>query len=226
MIIAMVVLPLVYIAALVWLLWVAHKNKRMYATAKGLCSGLFLLCALLSGYLGRKWGLPVFALLGFALLLCAFGDVFLGVANQKATKPSRRPFLGGVASFSVAHLVFCLLFYGMLPFHWYDLALPVLILAIMFTLEKRDRVRLKKMRGPACIYAFLMALMAGKAVQMPFAYAGGLYLLSVGAVLFMVSDVILLFLYFGVRRAPWLRTANLLTYYVGVYLMAASAYWL
>ena len=221
----MMVLPLLYVLALAWLLWVAHKSKKWYAVAKGLCSGLFLLCALLAGYLGGQWGRPVFGMLAAALLLCAFGDVFLGVANQKATKPSKRPFLAGVASFSVAHLVFCLLFYGLLPPRWYDAALPVLLLGVLYVLEKRDKVRLKKMRPVAYAYTALMALMAGKALQLPFAQVGGAMLLGVGAVLFMVSDIILLFLYFGVRRKPWMRTANLLTYYVGIYLMATSAYW-
>ena len=199
-----------------------HKKKKYYAVSKALCSSLFLLCALFAADFGVKGITPTLLLLLAALILCAFGDVFLGVANQKAKTPSRKPFIAGALSFLIAHLLFCLLFYTMLPLCWYDFILPFFMLALLYYLEQGKKVRLKQMRLLAFFYTLLVATMTSKALQVPLLLGYGTGM-AFGAVLFMVSDVILLFLYFGVHRKRWMRTANLLSYYVGVYLMALSA---
>ncbi len=66
------VLLAAYVSALVWLLWVAGKNKKRYALAKGVCSALFIAVGLLGGLTGGRARGALFALLMLALLLCAF----------------------------------------------------------------------------------------------------------------------------------------------------------
>lgn len=222
-------LSALYLAALGGLLWVAHANRRLYAAAKGFCSALFVLCALLCWFGGAQRAPWQFALLLAGLLLCAFGDVLLGVANLNAARVSKKPFLAGAASFTLAHLLLCAHFYLRLPFAWYDLALPALLLAAMYLLEKRGAVRLKKIRPVAYLYTFLVGLMAAKALAAALlvsAPPAQRLVVAAGALLFLVSDAVLLFLYFGHQRRKWYRAANLLCYYGGVWLLALGAYWL
>lgn len=222
-------LAAIYAAALGWLLWVAHKKRGLYAAAKGLCSAIFLACALLAWVGGARGDRAAFALLLGALTLCAFGDVLLGLANKNATRVSKKPFLLGALSFSLAHVVFCVLYFARQSFHWAHLVLPLCLVAVLWALERRDAVRLKKMRAMAYVYTFLVGLMAAGAAGFGLGAAPlgwlGLFLVA-GAALFLVSDVILLFLYFGTHRKKWHRTANLLTYYCGVFLLALAARWL
>lgn len=221
-------LTALYPAALAWLLWVAHRKRAQYALAKGLCSALFLLCAALAWRAGARQQPAQFALLLGALVLCAFGDVLLGAANSGASHVSKKPFLGGAFSFCLAHSVLCALFYRRAPFTLWDLALPAALVAALWALERTDWVRMKKIRPLGYVYTFLVGLMAAKAgaaaLVSPPLYPFGLCL-SLGAGLFLASDVILLFLYFGTRRHKWYRPANLLSYYAGVYLLGLSALW-
>lgn len=217
------VLVLLYAAALAALLWVAKRNRRLYAAAKGMCSLLFLVAAGAGAAFGRP-GTNSAAMLA-ALALCAAGDVLLGLANLNAERVSKKPFMGGVGCFTLAHCAFCLFFMLQGGFSWYALPFPVLLLAILRLLEHKDAVRLKKIRPVGYLYTFLVGLMASMALARPFAFPGGA-LMGAGAALFFLSDVVLLFLYFGTRRRPWYRPTNLLCYYFGIFLMAAAVQYL
>lgn len=218
----MILVPL-YLASLAALLWVAKRNRRLYAAAKGLCSLLFLVAATAAAAFGRA-GAEAAAMLA-ALVLCAFGDVLLGVANLNAEKVSKKPFMGGVACFTLAHCAFCLFFVLIGGFSWYVLPLPLVLLGVLWLLERRGAIRLKKIRPVGYLYSFLVGLMASMALTRP-APLPGQALMGAGALLFFISDVVLLFLYFGTRRRPWYRPANLLSFYSGIFLMATSVQYL
>ncbi|MDL2294338.1 lysoplasmalogenase [Ruminococcaceae bacterium OttesenSCG-928-D13] len=205
-----------YLTALIALLLVAKRSRKWYALAKGLCSALFVGTAVLGWLVSGKPAPVYFGLMLAALLLCASGDVLLGVANSKADRVRKGPFLAGAGFFTLAHGVFCALFMMITPFRWVDLLAPVALMCVMWGLERKNLIRLKKIRPLGYVYTLMVGLMAWKAV------ATALPIVIAGASLFLISDVILLFLYFGTRRRAWYRTANLTTYYVGVYLLAWS----
>lgn len=222
-------LCVLYVAALALLLWAAKRKRNLYALAKGLCSGLFLLCAVLAFMQGAKMNLFAFIVLMAALLACAFGDVLLGVANRSKGLVHKRPFVFGAGAFTLAHLLFCVLLYQYDAPRWYDVIAPLLFLAVLYLLERTDRIRLKKMRPLGYIYTFLVSLMAGKALGnacLQGRPAPGAWMVAAGAVLFFLSDVLLLFLYFGTRRKQWHRGTNLVLYYAGMLLLAFGAYWM
>ncbi|MDL2325048.1 lysoplasmalogenase [Ruminococcaceae bacterium OttesenSCG-928-A16] len=218
-----------YLIGLGVLLWVTRYKRRAYARAKGALSCLFVVASLLAFWLGSPVVFSGFWLLLVALVLCMAGDILLGLANRTKV-PRAKPFAGGAASFLLAHVFFCLLLYQGAPLHPVDFILPALLVLALFLLGKADAVRLKKMWLMGYVYTFTVGLMACKAVQvaikvwpaLPFASA----LLALGAILFLISDIILLFLYFGTIRHKWMRYANLSTYYVGIYLIALTAYWM
>lgn len=216
-----------YLAALLYLFWVVQNSRKKYPFAKGLCSALFLVAALVSYFCGAQNNTLSFVLLFAALLFCAMGDVFLGIANRQK-KVRARPFLAGTIVFSAAHMLFCVLFLRARPPAWYILLPPLLCLACIRIFEARGMVRLKSMRVFAYIYAFLVAMML--AASFGFWPQASLFsplglLSAAGGFLFFISDFILLFLYFGTKRNRSLRYFNLFTYYGGIYLLALSSYW-
>ncbi len=224
----LLILSIVYAVAVCALLYLSRRNRRYYAPAKGVASALFVLVGVAAYFSGAQRTPGNFWLLLAALVLCAVGDVLLGLANR-SKKVQAKPFLAGFFCFAAAHVLFCALFYRFAPLTWMDALPPMALLLMLWWLDTRKKVRLKKMRVPAYIYTTLVGLMAGKAVQAAFApgsFGDGAFLLALGSLLFLTSDVILLFLYFAPRRLRWLRYANLTTYYIGVYLLGLSAHWL
>lgn len=223
------VMTLLYLLALAGLLVVARRRRSWYAAAKGICSGLFLVCALVAWFTGTQRAAGVFWQLWAALLLCALGDVLLGVANRVSQKVDKLPFVVGAISFTLAHVLFCVLYYHLEGFRWYDLVLPLVLMLVLYLLEKTDKVRLKKIRPLGYVYTFVVALMVTKALELlatPALAPEAAVRIAIGAMLFLCSDVVLLFLYFGTKKQKWLRGLNLLSYYAGLWLLALSATWL
>lgn len=222
----LVILSFIYFVGLAMLIKVAKYKKSSYALLKGGCSGLFLWVGLYSGWNGAVINTKEYYLLLTALVLCALGDVLLGVANRHLRKVRKKPFLLGAISFSLAHVVFCVMLYSLHPFSWYLFIVPVLLCALLQVLEKYRYVKLKSMRLFATVYAYLVGLMSLSAftlVTQEVLPAPGKYLLAIGSLLFLISDCILLFLYFGTRRNKYDRSLNLITYYIGIFMIATSA---
>lgn len=230
----------VFLACLALLLWVSQKRRQRYALAKGVQSGLFVAGALLAYYTGSQNHPTAFPLLMAALLLCAGGDIALGFANQAAkhkkpggdaavgTSGARKiPFLGGAAAFLAAHVVFCLLYFSIRPFHPLSLILPVICVALILTFDLRGLIRTGKLRALCVVYPFLVGLMTSAALSSALAADTSSYaLLTVaGSILFLLSDLVLVFLYFGATKRGIYRYANLITYYLGVFLLAMSSHW-
>lgn len=223
----LILLPVAYAVGLGAVLWVARHAKHWYALAKGVLSSLFVAVSLLAYYSGGKKSPDAYEMLLIALALCAVGDVMLGIANRTKTVRAR-PFVAGTLSFLCAHVCFCALFLRLSPFRIFDLALPAVLVFALWRLERRGSIRLKKMRPLGYLYTALVGLMTSKAISV--GVAAGLSsplgaLTVAGGVLFLFSDYVLMFLYFGVVRRRWLRTANLTTYYIGIFLLALSARW-
>lgn len=196
-----------------------------YAKAKTAASAGFLLVA--AAALWQKRALPMqgSGLLVAALLLCAAGDVLLGLANLK-DGPHGKFFKLGAAGFGLAHLFFCALFCVQNPFSIWDLAAAAAGGTACWYLSHTKRIRLKKLKPIGIGYGALVTLMTEKAIAnfviAPTATAG---LLAVGSVLFWLSDLVLVFMYFGTHHEDHkhkMRFANLSFYYLGVLLMAIS----
>ena len=224
------------LAALAFLLATAYHKPwaRLYPHAKAAASLGFLLVALAHGlpHLGPTVTvlLPSSALLSpvwfwglFACLsLCAAGDVLLGLANAHAGFFSRF-FLAGAACFTLAHAGLCALFsrFGG-GFRPGELILPLLlVLCAALAARAKHKFRLRRMAVPALVYSFFVGLMCAKSVTL--ALCLGVPLVAAGGVLFLLSDCVLLFLYFYYKKRKAFRAANLLTYYLGMLCLALCA---
>ncbi|QQK08282.1 lysoplasmalogenase [Miniphocaeibacter halophilus] len=222
------VFSIIYIITLIYLLWVSKKRKDIYLKVKTLTSSLFIFNCCMSFYFGGGNFNIVFLLLILGLVFCLIGDVFLGF-NKNRVLVNVKFFKAGVISFSLAHILFCIIFYSIIGFFWFDLILPVILVLIALFCEKRNLVRLKKLKKIVNIYAVIIGVMATKAIEV--AMLGNLIkphgvLLTVGAGLFLFSDIVLFFVYFGTKKKHWLSLVNLFMYYMGCYFLGLTAYYL
>ncbi|WP_417270268.1 lysoplasmalogenase [Celeribacter sp.] len=148
-------------------------------------------------------GTPV--LLVVALVLSAVGDIALSRDGQRA-------FLVGLVAFAIAHLGYLAVFAPRV-LQWQFAPIIVLagagFLTILKVIPKRD-----PLTWPARAYAVIICLMTAAAVSLPV----GLRVAALGAVLFLLSDLILAIRMFHLKDgSPRSRLASyvLWVFYVG-----------
>ena len=79
------------------------------------------------------------------------------------------------------------------------------------------------MELPALAYSLCVGLMCARGTAFGFACGGRRGALAAGgAALFLISDAVLLFVYFYVRPRKALRAVNLAAYYLGMLCLALS----
>lgn len=154
-------------------------EARVSLARSAIKTASILLLAMLSGVRGGPF------LLTAGLLLSSLGDAFLSRNGERA-------FMGGLASFLVAHLCYIALFslagggYGLLLVDLWRTVVAVLMagsmLAIMIVLLPRVGPSL---RGPVLAYGVAILMMGLSALTLDN------YWILAGAILFMASDAIL-----------------------------------
>ena len=202
-------LSLIYLGGLAALLCVAYSRHHFsrYTAVKAAVSCGFLVIAATAYLLGGHTADAYFRGLLPCFVLCLAGDVLLGLANNHAGFFGRW-FLLGVGAFTLAHAGFCVLF---------TLAMPG---GPRFT---RFKLRRMHMELPALAYSLCVGLMCARGTAFGFACGGRRgALAAVGAALFLISDAVLLFVYFYVRPRKALRAVNLAAYYLGMLCLALS----
>ena len=213
-------------AALAVLVVIAYSRRSFhrYAAAKTAASAAFLITAA-AGFAERGGVGARGALLSACLALCFAGDVLLGLANVRAAYFGRF-FAVGAASFCAAHALFCVLFASQTDVSPLHFALPAaLTAALCLCARDKRRFRLRRMKLPAVVYSFFVGLMCSLGVSLGFSSpAPHGALCAVGGVLFLASDIVLLFLYFYHKKRAALRAANLITYYAGMFCLALTAW--
>lgn len=221
------VLFVLELALMAVLLWVASSKRRFshYPAVKTAASIGFLVLALAARFAGGpKTGFGLWALLFAGLCFCAAGDILLGFANLHGG-PHGPLFRFGGLCFGAAHLIFCIRFLFGTSLTLLDAAAVVLGAGAVAVLEKTGKVRLKKQKALGVVYGGLVTFMCVKALDWwAVSKTATAMLCGVGSILFWLSDVALIFLYFGTHMGGrrQLRTMNLSLYYAGVVLLALS----
>lgn len=217
-----------YIITLVYLLYVSQNKREKYVMIKTFTSSLFVLTCIISFLLGNRKNMMSFFILFLGLVFCMLGDIALGYCDQKVFT-NVRYFKMGVLFFSLAHIFFCIIFYLIVGFYYYDFILPILLVLLALLFERLGLVRLKKLVKIVNVYAAIIGLMTTKALQVML-YGNLTYnyslILITGVLLFLLSDLFLFFIYFGRRKIKILRYFNLSTYYMGCFLLGITAYYL
>lgn len=206
------------------------KSSKKSTIAK--CSGslIFIITAIVASFLGA--GMTAVAsvmLVGFCMSLV--GDFWL---DQELTE--KHIFLG-IVFFFTAHLCYIAAF---LKFGKEKLGITsmftkteIIAIAAVFVVAAVGsfvtKMQLGKLIVPVGLYSIVIATMVVKAITTCVAIYNtkavatyALVTLALGALLFIISDLILSFMYFGSKNTKGMRIANIVTYFSGQMLLAIS----
>jgi uncharacterized membrane protein YhhN len=204
----LVTVPLLVRAAL-------RGDQRQVYLLKPLSTLLVIAVALLS--LLTPHAQPAFTLwIAAGLILSLGGDVALMFETNRA-------FLVGLVLFLLAHVVYSITFTVPNGFHPADIATGAVLLVVAVAIYLYLRPGLGRMQGPVIAYTLIICFMVNRAISAFFGDAFTItqaWLLSLGAVFFMLSDIVLAVNRF--RRPMEKHRLSLFAYYLGQLLIALS----
>lgn len=211
-------IPVPFLVATVTLLVRAEfrHDKRQVYLWKPLSTLLVIATALLS-FLTPNVVVAFTLGVTAGLILSLGGDVALMFESKRA-------FLIGLVLFLLAHVVYAICFTLFNGFHPPDLVTGVLLLALGIIIYSYLKPGLNGMRGPVILYIVLILFMVNRALS---TFLGDAFtttqawLLSLGAILFMLSDIVLAVNRF--RHPFGANRFSLFLYYGGQLLIALSA---
>lgn len=194
-----------------------HHRARQVFLFKPLSTGLIIVVALLSfSRPGVNVFYPGFLLAG--LLLSLGGDVAL------LFQRNRRAFLIGLVHFLLAHVSYFVAFTLLSGFQPRDIAIGALVLLVGAFAYLYLLPGLGSLKLPVAVYVLVISVMVSQAIStlfdpvVPPTQAG---LVSLGAILFWLSDLILAINRFRAKLRFY--PLNLAVYYTGQLLIALSA---
>lgn len=200
-----------------------RKKKFRYAlTLKMLASLVFIFAGVYCMQSCRDKIHAMFLVAG--LIMGAVGDFFLNLQYVVKEKVQEVLFVVGAVAFLVGHVLYTI---SLMPYVQ-ELLLVSAILAVVVTGVLMSWVYRHIVAAPGLkifglfyVGALLIFIIAalGRYFTQPTSIAS--LILALGGILFTVSDVVLFFDMFGKSR-PWMRTANLVLYYVAQLVIASS----
>lgn len=193
-----------------------NLNKKLRVKTKLITSFFFILTGL-AGYFSSHGNFYYFLFIIFALVFSFIGDFFLALKNNNLF------FLLGISSFSIAHICFSLAFITISSFKISYLLLAIIIsLIVTFLLNSIKGFNFNNMYFFANIYAFLLVFMTLNATS----FIVNLSLFSIlaffASLLFLLSDILLSFIYFYSSPPKYLSLINMITYYIAQGLFALT----
>lgn len=209
-----------------------HKQRSVLGVyIKNLTSIFFIITAVTGAFNNTtatdvwKYTFPIVIGGVFGLM----GDIYL---DQKWLYPHHNDqYLNmGFISFGIGHFFYMGAMYTHAGFGIKDMIVPVIIgaviMAINLLLEKPTKQHYGKFYGIVTVYCIILGTMLGTAFWAYIKTRQLSYLVyTVGAALFLLSDVILSPMYFAVdqdKNTPFNFVLNHTTYYIGQYLIALT----
>ena len=205
-----------YIIWLAALLTVAYTPRLFhnYTLFKAINSILFVVISVL---VWRHSGMNMFTYwpLLAAFCLAAFGDIAIGVANNRYGPSGASHSVSGMAGvgfFSIAHVFYLLFFTQFCPMRWYHFILPLIAMLAMLRITRHPSFHFSRHTRPAGIFYYMVVtLMFSVGLNVAVTCVTWSPLLNIrcplngwalgaGVTLFLVSDLLMLPLYFYTRR--------------------------
>ena len=214
----MVVETFVYAALLIALFLVTDNrfSRRYYVPLKVACSASFLVILWINqGFSEKLW------LMFWALLACFIGDIMMALYNVYLNK---RGIALGIIAFMLGH-VGLLNYMCRITDKTSNLVyiLPILSCGLVIFLRKACHLHMGSLFVPTIIYTYFVTTMTLKSIECGFV---GMPVLSVAGILFLISDFIIMYLYFyHFKHAKNKRLAHyieLAAYYVAIILFVYS----
>ena len=193
-------------------------KKKYYIWAKGIASLGFMVVLVLSAYESGKW--YQFWMMLPAFFCCLVGDVLMAAYNRFRKKIH---FIVGLIIFLAGHLCFARWLCKMQPMELINLVVPILAVVMTWGLTSSKKIHTGRLRPFILLYSFFVALFLSKGLYLVLThFSVANLMIAVGSVLFFVSDISILFLYFYKKRGSGIHIFNLATYYYGVFLLATN----
>ncbi len=198
---------------------VCHTEwKKYYIWVKVLNSLAFLIVFFTSTYISGE--IIQFWLMLPAFFCCFVGDILMAAYNRYR---KRIQFLMGLGIFLAGHLCFVRWLAAMQAISVIDLLIPVLAVLLTWYLVSRKDVHTGKLKPFILIYAFFVAMFFVKGQHLAIISPSlSNIMIAVGSMLFLISDISILFLYFRKRKGPFIHLFNLATYYYAMFLLATQ----
>ena len=158
-------------------------------------------------------------------VLAALGDFLLGLATAKRDFYGRE-FLIGTCSFAAAHVAFYAALAWLDRPRIADFIIPLTMTGLVILLSQSRNITLGRMKLPGYMYSYFVGLLFSKALIV-FIYTGTSALTTLilaGSTLFLVSDLILLFMNFHRNPPRCLTFLNLSFYYGAMLLLGLCLY--
>lgn len=209
------------------------KRSVLGVYIKNITSIFFILTAVTGAFNNTdmpdvwRYALPIVVGQVFGLM----GDVYL---DQKWLYPQHNDqYLNmGFISFGIGHFFYMGAMYTHAKFEIKDMLVPlvigVIVTAVNLALEKPTKQKYGKFFAIVTVYCLILGTMLGTAFWAYIKTKQVSYLVyTIGAALFLLSDVILSPMYFAIkqdRNTPLNFVLNHTTYYVGQYLIALTPF--
>ena len=204
---------------------VEKKEKFVPAVVlKGLASCCFIALGLIN-FLKNP---STFSRLIFIGLICGgVGDVCLNL--RLCFKDGKKVFLGGIAAFLAGHIIYLCALVPLVSAQALAIALAAgfVASALLLTWIFKNITAQKVFKIFGVFYVGAVVVMTAVSVALFIeSMSAGALVYMIGAVLFTLSDIILIFNMFSEKKAAWMRPANLSLYYLGQLLIAFSLFFL
>jgi uncharacterized membrane protein YhhN len=202
------------VAVLIAVVIIPGAKKKYYIQAKVFASASFMLALLLA---------PVADTLELAAFVCCFaGDVMMAFYNRKRRK---RDFLGGLFTFLAGHIFFVLWLSSMQMMAYRELVIPAITVCAVTFITADKRIHTGRLRPCIIMYSFFMSLFLSKSVHLlQTGVTAKTICIACGGMLFAASDFSILFLYFAKIKGKGIHVFNLVSYYIGMLLLAMCMY--
>ena len=212
-----ILIPLCLCLAAVFLWQESKKNYVPAVLLKGAASACFVALGLL-----LSSGTPVAKLITTGLLLDCVADVLLNL-RYVFEKKGQLIFLVGILVFLAGHVFYLVAIMKGAPKVWLCVAIGVILTALlmMWIFRRVTAKKAFKIFGVVYIGAIMLlnTVAIGNLIASPSVFTA---LFSGGALLFLVSDIVLILNTFGKETKQCLRVTNISLYYVGQLLIALS----
>jgi len=184
-------------------------------------ASLFFVLVGVCGYRSKKENKKFSGFMLTAFICSAVGDVLLALDKNEGIL-----FILGVVSFAAAHIMFSVAFCRISVFRKRDVLFSVLVFAGLMLLLFLGDFEFQGLLPVLIAYAAVISVMMTKALSLWYCRKGKerfVYLIMIGGVLFLASDILLLYWLFGAGALPKeIQSINWVFYYIAQGCLALS----
>lgn len=183
-------------------------------------TSLFFVLAGICGYIKRKENRRISRTILIALIFSMAGDVLLALDKEEGIM-----FVLGVAGFALAHVMFSVSFCKVSAVKKTDLAGMVLVFGAEVLILCLGEFDFKGLFPVLLGYAAVISFMVIKALSLwrcRRRRERAVFLIMAGGVLFLLSDLLLLFWLFGIGTPKEVQSVNWVLYYLAQGCLSAS----